>query len=444
MKKTLSTLAILSILGNAIAQPGDAQIKKDVGGNGDHVKSFKFTKTTGTRQWDGGVGNWEYVRGILVVRKSEYPEYDLEVRGDAVYQDMGGGKYSYKKFRVISNQYLGIPDPTIGEVTNALAKDWKNFYRGDYQKIYEIQEPLRFADEPKIFWYSPNSVSLLLKTKIALVDSDVAAREVNQVYQVRFYRDNPKSEWKNFVATKETSHKENQVFSERTINYVQAERLRRKSLAYSINEQNAKAAKAMGPTVDVNNITNMQQLATLVHNTMHKGTPDELKATLTQLFARNLMVDGSTVQVNGLGEQMINKAIEVAYKGDGTYAMQYCPTPNIDPKRSNEKHIYIMGGMDKVVTLISGIEEKGAYINGVAQNTWKITNIDVGTRQDEDALAYFASFTDKSKMCDKNSASVSSNGKLQTAATPVVKEEAQKQKEELKGRLKGVLKNNKN
>jgi hypothetical protein len=135
MEKSIIFFTILLLSGYAIAQPNDAQIKKDVGGNEAHVKTFNFTKTTGTRQWNGSLGNWEYVRGVLVVRKSDYPEYDLEVRGDAVYQDMGGGKYSYKKFRVISNQYLGIPDPTIIEVTNALSKDWKMFYRGDYQTI---------------------------------------------------------------------------------------------------------------------------------------------------------------------------------------------------------------------------------------------------------------------------------------------------------------------
>lgn len=438
MEKSIVFFTILLLSGYGIAQPNDAQIKKDVGGSEAHVKSFKFTKSTGTRQWDGSVGNWEYVRGILVVRKSDYPEYDLEVRGDAVYQDMGGGKYSYKKFRVVSNQYLGIPDPTIGEVTNALAKDWKNFYRGDYQKIYEIQEPLRFADEPNFFWYSPNSVSLLLKTKIALVDSDVAAREVNQVYQVRLYRDNPKAEWKNFVASKETSHKENQVFSERTINYMQAERLRRKSLAFNINEQ--KAGVGQDTMIGMIKITSMEQIATMVHNTLYKGTADDLKALLTRLFARNLMVDGSTVQVNGIGEQMINRAIVVAYKSDGTYAMQYCPTPNIDAKRSNDKHIYLVGGMDKVVTLISGIQEKGAYVNGVAEATWKITNIDVGTRQDDDALAYFASFTDNGKMCEKNSISSDTNRNKSISVSPDIQGETQKQKEQLKGKIKGLLK----
>jgi hypothetical protein len=275
------------------------------------------------------------------------------------------------------------------------------------------------------------------------VESDVSTKVVHQVYQVRLYRDNPKAEWKNFVANKETSHKENIEYSKATINYEKAERLRRKSLAYTINEQNAKAAMAAGPSVDVKNISSMQQLATLVHNTLHKGNPDELKALLTQAFARNLMVDGSTVQVNGIGEQMINRAIEVAYKSDGTYAMQYCPTPNIDAKKSNEKHIYIMGGMDKVITQISGIQEKGGYVNGVVQTSWKITNIDVGTRQDEDALAYFASFTDKGKMCG----AVAENGNNKPATAGVNKtsnsqaaQEIQKQKQEVKQKLKGLLK----
>lgn len=425
----------------AFAQPGDAQIKKEVGGNEAHVKTFKFTKTTGTKQWNGTVGNWEYVRGVLVVRKSDYPEYDLEVRGDAVYQDMGGGKYSYRKFRVISNQYLGIPDPTITEITEALSKDWKMFYRGDFQKIYQIHEQLQFTSEPYFFWYSPNSVELTVKNKVELVESNVETKVVDQVYKVRLYRDNPKAIWKNFVAGKETSHKENKEYSKQTIAYEKAERLRRKSLAYTMNEQMATSAtQIIYPDDSLIRFSTMKDLSSAIHKVLHSGKPDYLKAMLTRLFARNLMVDGSNVQVNGIGEQMINKTIEAAYKGDATYAMQYCPLANIDHKKSNEKHIYLNGGMEKVVTLISGIQEKGAMVNGVAETTWKIANIDVGTRQDDEALKYFASFTDKEKWCNKNDLAKDKILNEVKPAVGAVEGEAKKQGDQVKKKLKGLIK----
>jgi len=140
------------------------------------------------------------------------------------------------------------------------------------------------------------------------------------------------------------------------------------------------------------------------------------------------------------GKLMIKSAIDAAYNKDGTFAMQYFTIAQIDLKRSSEKHIYIIGAMDKIATLISGIEEKGGYTNGVAQTTWKITNIDVGTRQDDDALAYFASFTDKSKMCGTNNEQNNTSTSSGKSSNQGLKEEAKKQKEQLKEKLKKFIK----
>ncbi len=446
MKTIIHVICALLLSANIFAQPGDAQIKKDVGGTGAHVKSFKFTKTTGTRQWNSSVGNWEYVRGVLVVRSSpDYPEYDLEVRGDAVYQDMGGGKYSYRRFRVISNRYLGIPDPSIDEIETSLAQDWKKFYRTLYQRIYKIHEPLRFTEEEYFYWYNPNSVEVTLKNKVEYIASDVETKVADVVYKVRLYRKDPKAAWDNFVGGQEDSHEEYKEYSSQKIDYQKAERLRKQSLAYTINES-AAAAKQATYKSDGNNwsgIQSMNDLATKVHDIMQQGNDEQLEAALSQLLARHLMVDGSNVQVNDRGKQMIQDAIDAAFKKDGTYAMQYCTTPNFDQKRSNEKHIYIIGGMDNVVTQISGIEEKGAYVNGVAQTTWKITNINVGTRQDDDALAYFASFTDKGKMCSNTTTATTTqtNTNVAKPGSQAVQDEAKKQKEQIKGKLKKFINN---
>ncbi len=105
--------------GQALAQPSDAQVREDVMNPG--VKKLELTKKAGTKQWNGDVGAWEFVRGVRVVR--EYPEVegvDLVVVGDAVYQ-LYGTSYGYWKFRVISNEYLGIPNPTEDEIMAILA-----------------------------------------------------------------------------------------------------------------------------------------------------------------------------------------------------------------------------------------------------------------------------------------------------------------------------------
>ncbi|MCA1481358.1 hypothetical protein, partial [Bradyrhizobium sp. NBAIM08] len=110
MKKIFIFSLFLGFFLKAIAQPSEAEIKKQITNTG--TKSIKFTKTTGTRQWNRDLGNWEYVRGVEVIRNSDYPGIDLVVAGDVVYQYTGEGGYSYWKFRTLSNQYLGIPNPT--------------------------------------------------------------------------------------------------------------------------------------------------------------------------------------------------------------------------------------------------------------------------------------------------------------------------------------------
>lgn len=225
-------LALLAISILSDAQPTDAQIKKDVGGNEPKIKSFQFTKTTGTRQWNSSFGNYEYVRGVLVVKESSTPGIDVEIRGDAVYQYMGDGKYNYWKFRVISNQFIGIPNPTFAEVKAIIASNWKLFYRADMLRIYKIWEPLRFADEPGFYWYTPNSVECLLKTKISLVESNIETKMVDMLYKVRLYRDSPTGAWKNFVSSRETTHKEYREISKETITAEQATALRKQAIGY--------------------------------------------------------------------------------------------------------------------------------------------------------------------------------------------------------------------
>ena len=97
------TLLILSFLLPffAAAQPSEAEIRKQISNAG--TKNIKFTKSTGTRQWNSDAGNWEWVRGVEVIRTSDYPGIDLVVTGDVVYQYTGAGKYTYWKFRTLSN-----------------------------------------------------------------------------------------------------------------------------------------------------------------------------------------------------------------------------------------------------------------------------------------------------------------------------------------------------
>jgi hypothetical protein len=164
MKKTCFLLILFAMTAGAVvAQPSDADIKKQITNAG--TKSIKITKTTGTRQWNSDIGNWEWVRGVEVVRKSEYPGIDFVVTGDVVYQYTGVGKYSYWKFRTVSNQYYGIPNPTAKEINDFISKDWAKFYGYYYTVITKLWFQPALATEPAWTWHNPNSVEFRMKLK---------------------------------------------------------------------------------------------------------------------------------------------------------------------------------------------------------------------------------------------------------------------------------------
>ena len=49
--------------------------------------------------------------------------------------------------------------------------------------------------------------------------------------------------------------------------------------------------------------------------------------------------------------------------------------------------------------MISGIQVNAGYKNGAPVLQWKITNLSVTVRQDEDATRYLQSITDMKKIC---------------------------------------------
>ncbi len=91
----------------ALAQPSDRQVIEDMSGPG--VLSVDLVPRPGHKQWNGDYGVWEYVRGLEAIK--EYPQKEgitIRIVGDAVYQMYGATDYRYWKFRVLSNEYLGM------------------------------------------------------------------------------------------------------------------------------------------------------------------------------------------------------------------------------------------------------------------------------------------------------------------------------------------------
>lgn len=198
MKNLLSIFIIFCMTTQVFGQPSESQIKKDVGNSG--VISFRFSKPTGTRQWNEDVKNWEYVRGIEVVRNSDVPGVKLIVVGNAVYQYRGDGGYSYWKFRIVSNKYDGIPNPTETEIMALVNANPQTFFGHYYFKIINLIEKPKLLEEPNWIWHRPTSVEFKMKAKFETVFSNTETQVIEQVFNVRLYKDDMKGPWLRWVS----------------------------------------------------------------------------------------------------------------------------------------------------------------------------------------------------------------------------------------------------
>lgn len=188
----------LLVTTQTFAQPSEAEIKKQMLSAPGAVSCTIVG--SGTRTWNSDYNNYEYARGVEVVYTTEWPDIKVKATGSAVYQYMGNGTYSYRKMRVAENQYVGIPNPTSAEVLGLINQNLQAFYTPQYVEIVEIIDPPQLADKPRWFWHRPTSVSMLVRTKYCIISSYTTIDTLEDVREVRLYRDDMNAPWTRFIA----------------------------------------------------------------------------------------------------------------------------------------------------------------------------------------------------------------------------------------------------
>lgn len=383
------------------AQPSDAQVKKDAIGSGNGVKSFKPTKSTGTRQWNSDVKNWEYVRGVEVVRTSEYAGIDLVVKGDVVYQYTGAGKYSYWKFRILSNEYLGLPNPSATDINALLSKDWPKFYGYYYQKITKVYQQPVLAEDPAWTWHNPKSVEFKMKLKFDHIISYTDVETLETTWNVRLYRDDIKGEWKNFVAHKSQDAREEQKLGVQKYTQEQVNDLQKQTLAFTMGEQMAQQQANAMPQVNVPEFTNAEEMVKYLHNILRNGNGETFKAAMMKLLSQGFYLEGSTVQLRPDIIAELDKVVTAAFHNKATYKQMYCQNPNyrIENSANLGKSIYITGAVNNCNSYFRINYFNTGYKEGVPQKALRIYEFFVNVRQDNDAISFINSFSDRKKLC---------------------------------------------
>jgi hypothetical protein len=403
MKFIINLFFCIFFYSSLLAQPSDAQIKKDaIGGSGASIKKFTFTKSTGTRQWNSSLGNWEYVRGVEVLKKSEYPDIDVIVIGDVVYQDMGGGKYSYLKFRVIQNEFVGIPNPTANEIDNFIKKDWAKFYGGFYyNNITKIIEGPVLAKNPEWFWHSPNSVSFKMKIVYEHIEAGKGIEKEEAIWNVRFYRDSPKDDWKNVLALKGQEPEDTEVLETTKYTPEQLATFKNKTLRFQLAEQNAQQLVQNLPKLTLPAFNDEEAIAKYLHLLFINGTPEEVRSVFIQLLHPGYFLNGSKVQLNPQHEQDLQKALTTAFNNIATYKKMYCINAPIklDQYGNGKKAYYFSGVVKNCTSYFIIAKANDGYKEGVPQTSFKIFEYGINIRQDDDAINYVNSFSDRKSLC---------------------------------------------
>ena len=194
-------LSSLTAPGPCWAQPSDAQIIKDLKSPG--VLSVTLSKKGGGKVWSRTDLQYYWERGAVVTRKADVPDMPdvkLEIGGLATYTIVGG-KYVFKKFYVTWNDYQGIPKPTEKEIMTLMETDRRKVFGYAYNRIVGDVEKLKLADDPKWTWHTPNSVSFNMVVVAPQIINNTDVARIQQIYEVRLYRDKVKDPWKNFISS---------------------------------------------------------------------------------------------------------------------------------------------------------------------------------------------------------------------------------------------------
>lgn len=373
------------------AQPTDEEVIKQMTHPG--TIEVKLTPSNGQKQWNADYGVWEYVRGVEAIR--EYPEKEgvtIKIVGDAVYQMYGGTNYKYWKFRVISNEYLGMGAPSSEELMKIVQSDIQKFVSNYwYNRIVGEIKALYIAEDPKFYWHTTNSLSFNVVAEYTAKTSDIHLEDIVQTYNVRLYRDGEDKHWKNFIS----SARERETENRRELSREAMQDL--KSLAFIDGERKAAAAMSGVPQQTFND---PRELAFALNRELRNGSPESVEAFLIQTLAPMHFVQGSKVQLTARGAQLVNQTVQAAFQGRLPYARQFCNQPGVDERRSSANRIYLMGIGNRASAQVAFVQSPGGYVNGVQQpGELKISTLNVYLKQSDDDVAFFNSFTNPSSAC---------------------------------------------
>ncbi len=378
----------------AMAQPSDAQIKKDLTAPG--VISVTLSKNGGGKVWRQNDVQYYWERGAVIVRDAdlkEFPNVKLEIGGFVSYTIIGN-TYKFKKFNVTYNSYEGIPNPSEKEVETLLRSHLKETVNeGHFDSIVGDIEKLELAADPKWEWHTPNSVSFNAHAVYEEKVSNTETEKVDRTYEVRLYRDGVKSPWKdNF----NSSPRGEKSLGRRTHKADDLEAM--KTLGFVTLENKARAELAKLPKVDVPIFNSPIELARFTHKMLMEGDKDKFEAFVTKAAGPGMQAPQSDILFTPQGFDAVSRAMAAAFEGKGKYKDQYCPEPKIN--RHSDEVIEWANKTGDTYTRVSMSKSGETFKNGEKTGgQYKLADITVWVFQKPDEIARMASY-EPGKLCN--------------------------------------------
>ncbi|MBK8499024.1 MAG: hypothetical protein IPL52_09450 [Flavobacteriales bacterium] len=375
----LSTLA-------AFAQPSDAQILKDIAS--PKQLKVELSKSATKKVWSSTHSQWFWERWATIWLPADIPEFPnakVVVYGFARYHT--GVPVTYREWKTNSNSYEGIPTPNNEEIAAHVRGHLKDFL-GEYNcnRIVGEIRGLRVADEPKTEWHEPKSFSMNLQYEADFITSNTTVITQTKIVETRFYRDEVTGPWKSNMITQEQSSVDGAVKT------YTAEDLRALPTLGSIDAERSAASDlaALGD-VTIPEFSRDVDVFLYTHKLLRESTPEQFEAYLMRMLAPVYFVEGSTTRLTPQGAELINKAVNAAFKGKSTYAEQYCSDPQV--KHQQENGIELWNATQDAHVRMAVTKAGGGWKNGQkVGETYKFTSLEVWMLTSADDIARIKSY----------------------------------------------------
>ncbi len=394
------------------AKPTDDQVIKDVMKPG--ILDIQLTRGDGSYSVYRLQRMWE--KGVTLKRDAklkQYPKAKVIIGGVARYQIVGEN-YDYDTFKVIWNEYEGIPSPSDEEILKLVSDNLITFI-GSYnwnKIVSKIKGPVLSKDPAtrKVKWHTPKSFSIHLQTEFSAISSYTEVQDKKLNYEVRFYRDAVDKPWKkHFVSSRQNE----QILT--THKYTSDEINAMPTLASIEAEKQAASMLASLPKVTIPTFANDKEALKFIYTNLLNTNKKHVEAMLRAMLGSSYYVQGSKVQLSQRGQETLTKMLSQIFDKKISFAKSYCPSMFVN--HYQKQSVTFVDALKKRKSHISLSVEGGHYERGkkVGQQ-YKISNIEVWVLTSDDEIAQLKSWP-LAELCAKNLSATTQP--KQASASPV-------------------------